>query len=211
MRLVRCVVGACLKNIMAEPKASFFSWKYAHYFSFVEQKERNVYVRCNLCLGTKTLSAAANSSSNLLKHLGTQHATTKLVAKASGPLTVVLDILQGEDSCHYGTLLPALETLMSKTLEVKDSLTVATGLPEAVVEVLHYLQTADTSMEILNQFPKIKEICLRKNAALPSSAPVERLFSLGTLVLSPKRNRLSDKRFEKLLLMRYNHWFVKEE
>uniref|UniRef100_A0A672HM29 BED-type domain-containing protein n=1 Tax=Salarias fasciatus TaxID=181472 RepID=A0A672HM29_SALFA len=627
MTRVRCVVWACLKNIMAEPKASFLSWKYAHYFSFVEQKERNVYVRCNLCLGTKTLSAAANSNSNLLKHLGTQHATTKLVAKASGsdtgtddtsprapkqqrlssflrgsataiqakvnqviagyivedmqpistvespafrriidlipgatrqmgrktfsnyleseytkmeselkqtfeglsyisttadiwtghnrsfmgvtahwinpatlqrqkaalackrlkgrhtydviaseidqihslyrvstkvtttvtdngsnfvkafrvyqqeqrndsdddddhddeeiiftdvaeildnpteteegivlpphqrcashtlnliscndidkwllanpgtkavyrsstakcmaiwnktsrstvasevvddvlskklnvpcstrwnsfydavsriveipatdlsaithslqlkclsdkelhflkeycatmkPLTVVLDILQGEDSCHYGTLLPALETLMSKTLEVKDSLTVATGLPEAVVEaikvrfacvleskdamlaaatlpkfklrwvkeqwkkemikgmlvaechkitpennlffgfyisslkpqttlpvqVLHYLQTADTSMEILNQFPKIKEICLRKNAALPSSAPVERLFSLGSLVLSPKRNRLSDKRFEKLLLMRYNHWFVKEE
>ncbi|XP_074552409.1 uncharacterized protein LOC141809329 [Halichoeres trimaculatus] len=221
------------------------------------------------------------------------------------PLTVVLDILQGEESCHYGTLLPALEALMSKTLEVKDSLTVATGLPEAVVEaikvrfacvleskeamlaaatlpkfklrwvkeqwkkemikgmlvaechkivpgpeqqsasfapetppdsgsamdkeksffsfednddsftivdteVLRYLQTADTSMEILNQFPKIKEICLRRNAALPSSAPVERLFSLGSLVLSPKRNRLSDKRFEKLLLMRYNHWFIKE-
>lgn len=74
-------------------------------------------------------------------------------------------------------------------------------------EVMAYLKTAETGMEILKQFPIIKEICLKKNAATPSSAPVERLFSLGSLVLSQKRNKLSDQRFEKLLLMRYNHWF----
>ncbi len=51
------------------------------------------------------------------------------------PLTVALDILQGDENCYFGTLLPTLETLMSKTLEVKDSLTVATGLPEAIVQV----------------------------------------------------------------------------
>ncbi|KAI4819688.1 hypothetical protein KUCAC02_004928 [Chaenocephalus aceratus] len=52
------------------------------------------------------------------------------------PLTVALDILQGEDNCYFGTLLPTLETLMSKTLEMKDSLTVATGLPEAIVQAI---------------------------------------------------------------------------
>ncbi|KAI4832197.1 hypothetical protein KUCAC02_015172 [Chaenocephalus aceratus] len=220
------------------------------------------------------------------------------------PLTVALDILQGEDNCYFGTLLPTLETLMSKTLDMKDSLTVETGLPEAIAqaikkrfasvlesndamlaavtlpkfklrwvrdqrkkemvkgilaaechkflpgpeqqparnpvspttpldsgsskdkeqdlfcfedddetfstvetEVMAYLKTAETGMEILKKCPTIKAICLKLNAANPSSAPVERLFSLGSLVLSPKRNRLSDKRFEKLLLMRYNHWF----
>lgn len=74
-------------------------------------------------------------------------------------------------------------------------------------EVMSYLKTTETGMDILKQFPTVKEICLKLNAATPSSAPVERLFSLGSLVLSPKRNRLSDQKFEKLLLMRYNQWF----
>ena len=74
-------------------------------------------------------------------------------------------------------------------------------------EIISYLRTAETEMDVLQQFPTIKEVSLKKNAATPSSAPVERLFSLGSLVLCPKRNKLKDKRFEKLLLMRYNHWF----
>lgn len=67
-------------------------------------------------------------------------------------------------------------------------------------EILSYLRIAETEMDVLQQFPTIKEVSLKKNA-------VEMLFSLGSLVLSPKRNKLKDKRFEKLLLMRYNHWF----
>ncbi|XP_010785203.1 uncharacterized protein [Notothenia coriiceps] len=215
------------------------------------------------------------------------------------PLTVALDILQGEENCYYGTLLPALETLMSKTLEKKNGLQILVGLPDAIVqsiktrfttvlasedailaavtlpkfklrwlrdqerkdqakasllaecrkrileqeqqpgtsapnptpqhsagsakeaeffsfsedeessaetEVADYLKSGATGLESLNQFPLIKKISLRYNAATPSSAPVERLFSLGSLILSPKRNRLSDQKFERLLLLRYNHW-----
>uniref|UniRef100_A0A8C1Z2W8 BED-type domain-containing protein n=1 Tax=Cyprinus carpio TaxID=7962 RepID=A0A8C1Z2W8_CYPCA len=195
------------------------------------------------------------------------------------PLTVALDILQGEENCYYGTLLPTIEVLMSKLLEIKEGQIIATGLPDAIVqaiktrfasvlesndailaavtlpmfklrwlrdqrkkemvkgmlaaefhkliphpgsvqqaakmpvspttpdsssynvqdffcfeeaddtfstvetEVMTYLRTAETGMEILKQFPTIKEISLKKNAATPSSAPVERLFSLGSLVL----------------------------
>uniref|UniRef100_A0A8C6M409 BED-type domain-containing protein n=1 Tax=Nothobranchius furzeri TaxID=105023 RepID=A0A8C6M409_NOTFU len=71
-------------------------------------------------------------------------------------------------------------------------------------EVMDYLMSG-YDLQILHKFPSIKTIFLKYNAPTPSSAPVERLFSLGGLVLTPKRNRLSDKRFEKLLLMRYNH------
>ncbi|CAM4286904.1 unnamed protein product [Leuciscus chuanchicus] len=44
-------------------------------------------------------------------------------------------------------------------------------------EVMTYLRTAVTGMEILKQFPTIKDISLKKNAATPSSAPVERLLA----------------------------------
>lgn len=63
-------------------------------------------------------------------------------------------------------------------------------------------------LEILNQFPNLKKMYMKYNTPTPSSAPVERLFSLVGSALSPQRNRLSDRRFEQLLLMRYNHCFT---
>ncbi len=56
------------------------------------------------------------------------------------PLTVALDILQGEENCYYGTLLPTIEVLMSKLLEIKEGLIIATGLPDAIVQVRNICQ-----------------------------------------------------------------------
>lgn len=74
-------------------------------------------------------------------------------------------------------------------------------------QVAEYFKSGGQGMDCLNEFALIKRISLKYNAATPSSAPVERLFSLGKLVSTPKRNRLSDQTFEKLLALRYNHWF----
>ena len=221
------------------------------------------------------------------------------------PFTVALDILQGEDTCFFGTLQPTLEVLMAKTLVMTQGLSqMTTGLPEVIVgaiktrfaatidskdallaavslpkfklrwvkeesrrdhiklllttecrsltteeptalmpdtpqpaaaasseddffsfevqpsatadapmsvetEVMSYLSSAPV-MESLHMFPRIKQITLRYNTPTPSSAPVERLFSLGNLVLTPKRNRLGDGRFQRLLLMRFNRYFSQE-
>ncbi|KAI9519415.1 hypothetical protein NQZ68_028772, partial [Dissostichus eleginoides] len=38
-------------------------------------------MRCKLCPGQKLLSTAANTTSNLNKHLQRQHANVKLIAK----------------------------------------------------------------------------------------------------------------------------------
>ncbi|XP_014192603.1 uncharacterized protein LOC106633426 isoform X1 [Haplochromis burtoni] len=199
-----------------------------------------------------------------------EHQFIREYCTAMRPLTVDLDILQGEDNTFYGILLPTLETLMFKTLELSTDLQILENLPEAVVtktrfsEVLesedallaavtlpkfklHWLRTQerkdkakasllagcrkivldkdqragtstptcqlstdstteddffsfededDTSttaesqvidyfksgshgMDSLNRYVLIRNISLRYNAATPSSAPVDTVFSLG--------------------------------
>lgn len=52
------------------------------------------------------------------------------------PLTVALDIWQGEDNCYYGSLLPTLEILMSKTLALQNGHSRMTAdLPHVKVQV----------------------------------------------------------------------------
>ena len=62
--------------------ATFYGWKYNHYFVVVEEGAKNLRVRCTLCAPSqKTLSSARNTTSNLKKHLDTIHKATKLVEK----------------------------------------------------------------------------------------------------------------------------------
>ena len=75
------------------------------------------------------------------------------------------------------------------------------------VEVEYYF-SATKELNCLHMYPIIKPLFLKYNTTLPSSVPVDRLFSLGNLVLTPRRNRLNDARFEKLLLMCFNKHFL---
>jgi len=63
--------------------ATFYGWKYSHHFKVVEEGEKNVWVRCTLCVPSsqKTLLNAHNTTSNFKKHLDTVHKATKLLAK----------------------------------------------------------------------------------------------------------------------------------
>lgn len=72
-------------------------------------------------------------------------------------------------------------------------------------EFLSYLKSQCTSdFTCLNSYPQVKEIFLKYNTPLPSSAPVERLFSYATLLNLPRYNRLTDKKFEKRILLKIN-------
>uniref|UniRef100_A0AAZ1XY44 HAT C-terminal dimerisation domain-containing protein n=1 Tax=Oreochromis aureus TaxID=47969 RepID=A0AAZ1XY44_OREAU len=67
----------------AEARACFMKWKYSRHFTFLKQADKNITVIRKLCPGEKKLSAAVNSTSNLLKHLTRQHRQSLLSEPSS--------------------------------------------------------------------------------------------------------------------------------
>ena len=71
-------------------------------------------------------------------------------------------------------------------------------------QAMNYLADSDKSLGSLKIFSSVTRLFARYNTALPSSAPVERLFSSAGLIVTPRRNRLTDSTFEKLLMLKLN-------
>jgi len=79
-----------------------------------------------------------------------------------------------------------------------------TGIPKSELEVLHYFADEENDLQNLNKYPTIKQVFIRYNTPLPSSAPVERLFSFATMTNQPKSHKLSDHLFEKRVVLKAN-------
>lgn len=74
-------------------------------------------------------------------------------------------------------------------------------------ELLNFLKNNNTDLKSLFAFPKVLLKFIQFNTGLPSSAPVERLFSTGGNVMTSKRHRLGDDIFENLILLKQNKIF----
>jgi len=62
-----------------------------------------------------------------------------------------------------------------------------------------YLTDTDTSLKMPSKYSKVRDVFIKYNTTIPSSAHVERLFSTAGQIEVPRRNCLSDTTFEKLL------------
>ena len=71
-------------------------------------------------------------------------------------------------------------------------------------ELMRFLNNPSSSIEILKEYPVVQKIYMKFNTPLPSSAPVERLFSYDTLLNLAKYNKMSDEKFEKRVLCKIN-------
>lgn len=72
------------------------------------------------------------------------------------------------------------------------------------LELLRYLDDRKTHIHTLNEYPTLKKLSIKFNTCLPSSGPVERLFSFATIIDDPRRNALTDENFEILVLSKAN-------
>ena len=92
-----------------------------------------------------------------------------------------------------------------ETSVTPDAVSVASHQESAVkIEVMHYLDNSSKELYSLLAYPHVMAAFVKYNTTLPSSAPVERLFSIGGLIATPRRNRLSDATFERLLMLKMN-------
>lgn len=83
--------------------------------------------------------------------------------------------------------------------------------PKADMIYSHFLIEKGKELNILNNYREIKELFIKYNTPLPSSAPVERMFSYATMTNCPKANKLSDEMFEQRVVLKTNLNYEQKE
>jgi len=93
--------------------------------------------------------------------------------------------------------------------ESRSNLQNTLGITACDIEFQRFCEEHRNDLSILHAYPIIKSAFLRFNTLLPSSAPVERMFSFATMFDTAKFNRLTDENFEKRVLSKANCVFKK--
>ncbi|KYN09969.1 hypothetical protein ALC57_17907 [Trachymyrmex cornetzi] len=106
----------------------------------------------------------------------------------------ILDEMEQDDFFDFG----------EGSTEANRKLQVFTYPGNNSVEMCQFLNNPIRALDVLHQFPRVKQLFIKYNTCIPSSAPVERLFSYATMMNIAKYNRLSDDSFEKRVLSAAN-------
>lgn len=73
---------------------------------------------------------------------------------------------------------------------------------KTIGELVQYLSDPRQDLKMLDNYPSVRKLFIKFNTPIPSSAPVERLFSTANIILTSRRNQLSDLYFEHVLLLK---------
>ncbi|XP_039314790.1 uncharacterized protein LOC113005842 [Solenopsis invicta] len=74
-------------------------------------------------------------------------------------------------------------------------------------ELYRFLKSNALHVNMLNDYPRIRKFFIKYNTALPSSASVERMFSVSGSVVTPQRGKLNDNTMEYQTLLKINKNF----
>ncbi|KAM4597871.1 uncharacterized protein zbedx [Polymixia lowei] len=120
--------------------------------------------------------------------LATEASQIQLCCKTEVNTSQNLAPIESEDDFFsYGPVKPAIQVHQQGAME----------------EIHKYLEGTGKSLECLQDFPRVKQLFFKYNTTLPSTAPVQRLFShKGNLVTS--QPGLTDDYYERIQLLRYN-------
>ncbi|KAF2892411.1 hypothetical protein ILUMI_13766 [Ignelater luminosus] len=127
------------------------------------------------------------------------------------PIADAIQSLEGKNDTYHGYLLPELmriqrilSSLEPKYYDADDSSVTSNGTTGDFgnLQAFQYLKDTNYSLSSLNKYPSVEKVFLQHNTCLPSSAPLERLFSFGGIIMRPHKRKLSDALFAKLVILK---------
>lgn len=109
----------------------------------------------------------------------------------------------GVATSTIGTKVPSTDDKFFKFEEPDPNSQVISN--DVELECIKYFQDPSVELGCLDCYPSIRKVFEKYNTALASSAPVERAFSYGGLLLTPKRATLSDEMIDKLVVLKVSY------
>jgi len=106
----------------------------------------------------------------------------------------------------FNKLNPATSSSTNDILDALDS-SESRQLNLIYLQFLTYFSSKKKELDLLDDFPDIKQFFFKYNTTLPSLALVERLFSGTVQVFTARQNHLDDHTFEMLLCCRSNNQY----